>query len=83
MPLDDDVELRRFVRERRGAGVRLSEPIEVTTPDAIAPVASIVIPAHNEERVIGRLLRSLTTGVPSGHSDIVVVCNGCTRRYCR
>ncbi len=50
----------------------------MTTPDAIAPVASIVIPAHNEERVIGRLLRSLTTGVPSGHFDIVVVCNGCT-----
>ncbi|MBY8880039.1 glycosyltransferase [Actinacidiphila acidipaludis] len=38
-------------------------------------MTSIVIPAHNEERVIGRLLDALSAG--SG-LDIVVVCNGCT-----
>lgn len=40
--------------------------------------ASIVVPAHNEAHVVGRLLSQL---VPAGHStelDIVVVANGCT-----
>lgn len=45
-------------------------------------MTSIVIPAHNEERVIGRLLDALTAGAPPpggpGAFDIVVVCNGCT-----
>jgi hypothetical protein len=40
-------------------------------------VTSIVIPAHNEERVIGRLLDSLLAG-SAARPDIVVVCNGCT-----
>ncbi len=38
--------------------------------------ATIVIPAHDEAAVVGRLLRELTAR-PSDH-DIVVVCNGCT-----
>src|SRR5882757_6876424 len=43
------------------------------------PVTSIVIPAHNEERVIGRLLDALLAGAPDAERpDIVVVCNGCT-----
>lgn len=50
-------------------------------------VTSIVIPAHNEGRVIGRLLDALladaptdpsTRGPGSEETDIVVVCNGCT-----
>jgi glycosyltransferase involved in cell wall biosynthesis len=49
-------------------------------------VTSIVIPAHNEAQVIGRLLDALLTGDladfgdPAARSrpDIVVVCNGCT-----
>lgn len=48
----------------------------------LGPVTSIVIPAHNEARVIGRLLDALLAG-PAGAggargADIVVVCNGCT-----
>jgi glycosyltransferase involved in cell wall biosynthesis len=51
-------------------------------------VISLVIPAHNEERVIGRLLSRLTTATDP-HSpdtppnpdkadlDLIVVCNGC------
>lgn len=49
-----------------------------------ARVTSIVIPAHNEGRVIGRLLDALladadgNNGTPADGPDIVVVCNGCT-----
>ncbi|WP_407835449.1 glycosyltransferase family 2 protein [Streptomyces sp. DSM 116496] len=41
-------------------------------------MTSIVIPAHNEGRVIGRLLDALLTEAPAPGPDIVVVCNGCT-----
>lgn len=41
-------------------------------------MTSIVIPAHNEGRVIGRLLDSLLAGPAEDETDIVVVCNGCT-----
>lgn len=51
-------------------------------------MTSIVIPAHNEARVIGRLLDSLLAdsgptgsgglGDSADDTDIVVVCNGCT-----
>lgn len=41
-------------------------------------VTSIVIPAHNEGRVIGRLLDALLADALASGPDIVVVCNGCT-----
>ncbi|MFJ8015790.1 glycosyltransferase [Streptomyces sp. NPDC096339] len=44
-------------------------------------MTSIVIPAHNEGVVIGRLLDALladTADRDPGEGDIVVVCNGCT-----
>lgn len=42
----------------------------------VVPVASVVIPAHDEERGIGRLLDALCT--TPGLLEVVVVCNGCT-----
>ncbi|MEU3464230.1 glycosyltransferase [Streptomyces sp. NPDC006733] len=41
-------------------------------------MTSIVIPAHNEGRVIGRLLDALLAESCADEFDIVVVCNGCT-----
>ena len=38
---------------------------------------SVVIPAHNEETVIGRCLAALFAGAGEGELDVVVVCNGC------
>ena len=38
--------------------------------------ASVIIPAHNEEKVLSRLLSALT--VEPGEFEIIVVCNGCT-----
>ncbi len=46
-------------------------------------MTSIVIPAHNEARVIGRLLDSLLADSSEDDTDIVVVCNGCTDETAR
>lgn len=40
--------------------------------------ASIVIPAHNEAGVIGRLLESLPRSLRGGDVQVIVACNGCT-----
>jgi len=45
---------------------------------AHGPVASVVIPAHNEAAVIGRLLVSLRPGLECGRLEVIVACNGCT-----
>jgi hypothetical protein len=42
------------------------------------PRASVVIPAHDEERTIARTLRVLLADAAPGEFDVVVVCNGCT-----
>lgn len=41
-------------------------------------VISVVVPAHNEAPVIGRLLRGLLADARPGELEIVVVPNGCT-----
>ena len=42
---------------------------------------SVVIPAYDEELVIGRCLTSLLDGIEDpGQLDVVVVCNGCSDR---
>jgi colanic acid/amylovoran biosynthesis glycosyltransferase len=38
---------------------------------------SVVIPAHNEEAVIGRCLTALVADAPEGELELLVVCNGC------
>lgn len=40
-------------------------------------LGSVVIPAHNEAKVIGRCLSALLRGADPGELDVVVVCNGC------
>ncbi len=42
------------------------------------PLASVVIPAHDEARSIQRCLMSLRVGIDASALDVVVVCNGCT-----
>lgn len=40
-------------------------------------MTSIVVPAHNEERVLGRTLSALLADAAPGEFDVVVVANGC------
>lgn len=40
-------------------------------------VMSVVVPAHDEETIIGRLLHSLVSSDAKGRLEIVVVANGC------
>ena len=40
-------------------------------------IASVIIPAHNEARVLRRNLELLHRGIRPGELDVVVVCNGC------
>lgn len=44
---------------------------------SLSPV-SVVIPAHNEAPVVGRLLAALFAEAQAGELDVVVVANGCT-----
>lgn len=44
------------------------------------PIVSVVVPAYNEEAVIGENLRLLLAGTAPGEFDIVVVANGCSDR---
>lgn len=39
---------------------------------------SVIIPAHNEEKVIAVALDELVAGAISGELEVIVVCNGCT-----
>jgi glycosyltransferase involved in cell wall biosynthesis len=41
------------------------------------PIGSVLIPAHNEARVIGRCLHHLFDGTDAGDLEVAVVCNGC------
>ena len=54
--------------------------------DTVRTMASVLIPAHNEAAVIGRLLTSLTApggGAGVGDLEITVICNGCTDETAR
>lgn len=42
------------------------------------PQASVIIPAHNEERILARTLSCLLDGAKPQELEVVVVCNGCT-----
>ena len=77
LPCHQGLALRMFPGPRR--------PRPGTCPDTatasrayLPAVVSVVVPAHNEARVIGRLLGPLVSAVRPGDLDVIVVANGCT-----
>jgi hypothetical protein len=39
---------------------------------------SVIIPAHNEEKVIAKSIKELVEGARNGEIEVIVVCNGCS-----
>lgn len=39
---------------------------------------SVIVPAHNESKVIQRTIGRLSRAAVEGHIEVIVVCNGCT-----
>jgi GT2 family glycosyltransferase len=65
--------LRHLARETRWETL----PHATWHPEAGSPLASVIVPAHNEGAVITRSLAHLAAPVASGALDVRVVCNGC------
>lgn len=49
-------------------------------PHRPGPRFSVVIPAHDEERVVARCLQAFVADLAAGEAEVVVVANGCTDR---
>jgi exopolysaccharide biosynthesis WecB/TagA/CpsF family protein len=62
-----------YAHERRGPPLVSGSGL-VTPPS----LASVIVPAHNEARVIGRLLSQLVNSAQPGELDVIVVANGCS-----
>src|SRR6266567_2477206 len=65
-------------RCRCGADLAASGGAVVVSRPYLPGVATVIVPAHNEARVIGRLLGQLVAGARPGELDVIVVANGCT-----
>lgn len=48
------------------------------TSTGSGPVASVIVPAHDEEARIATTLRTLLHDAATGEFEVVVVCNGCS-----
>jgi glycosyltransferase involved in cell wall biosynthesis len=60
------------------AGLAASGGAVVVSRPYLPGVATVIVPAHNEARVIGRLLGQLVADARPGELDVIVVANGCT-----
>lgn len=72
-----------IAQQSSGAPAAVAGPLaaQVARSSALSPTAStgsVIIPAHDEARVIGRLLSHITRATDARDLEIVVVCNGCT-----
>lgn len=47
---------------------------------SLAPAFSVIIPAHNEENVLGRCLDALLADADPAELEVIVAANGCTDR---
>ena len=63
-----------------GSPAALSEPGAAGGRPGEHPAGCVIIPAHNEEAVIGRTLEGLRPALASGRVEVIVACNACTDR---
>ncbi|MDQ4490358.1 WecB/TagA/CpsF family glycosyltransferase [Sinomonas sp. ASV486] len=68
-----------ILRPGRWSGLPHAEPYP-SPPDGGHPEGCVIIPAHNEERVIARTLEGLRPALASGQVEVIVACNACTDR---
>ena len=75
-------EAREMAQERASRPLDGMDALIAMTAEATITrrefATSIVIPAHNEAAVIGRLLSALPGSVEGGRVQVIVACNGCT-----
>jgi glycosyltransferase involved in cell wall biosynthesis len=57
----------------------MSEVVESSRPES-RWLGSVVVPAHDEQANIARLLEKICRPVHGGRFEVIVVCNGCTDR---
>lgn len=60
---------------RKETGLTVIEPHHAASG---GPAGAVIIPAHDEEHVIARMLDGLLPLISSPEVDVIVVCNGCT-----
>jgi glycosyltransferase involved in cell wall biosynthesis len=71
---------RHAVSARRRAGAATLMPEAAVDPQLYwdFPAGAVIIPAHNEARVIGRTLDRLAPLAAGRQVEVIVACNGCT-----
>lgn len=83
---DRSTGLHQPVDEGRSDETTSDKSVSWASPDAEyearreldGPIASVIVPAYNESRTIGRCLSALTIDMRAGEFEIIVICNGCT-----
>ena len=55
-----------------------TEQLPATSPSPAPPTLSVVVPAHDEARTLGRTLAALTAAAGGESPEVVVVANGCS-----
>jgi hypothetical protein len=66
---------RQSVRSRRNIPDDAGEKVS-----RLVPAFSVIVPAHNEEKVLARCLDALLADSEAGELEILVAANGCTDR---
>ena len=72
---DDEGPARPGLQSLGGASDASMTPVESIG----SKLFTVIVPAHNEEAVIARCLRSIYADAPSGHEpEVIIAANGCT-----
>lgn len=76
-PTSDTLARHQDRTAAKGKNAYRRTPVAARVAAMTPPIASVVIPAHNEEAVIARCLRTLLDGATADELDVVTVANAC------